>query len=251
MNIPPDRLIAHRGCPELFPENTLVGLQAAVAAGAKWLEFDVQITADHVPILYHDADATRVSGCTRLIAETELADLRRYGAWHFERFGNHFRGLPVSTLAQVIRWLARWNGVAAFVEIKPDSAPAIGVDKLVDIVFDVLAHAPMRSIAGVISKDERIVQRVLDTRWPAGWVLPHWHETSHAAAQRLEPDYLFCNVTRLPPDPADRWHGRWEWCVYTVDDAPAICSLLDQQVALVETNRFCELAREKKKDAQN
>ncbi|HEY9197768.1 MAG TPA: glycerophosphodiester phosphodiesterase family protein, partial [Gammaproteobacteria bacterium] len=50
----PPILIAHRGYAARHPENTLSALQAAVAAGARWLEFDVQLSADHEPVLLHD-----------------------------------------------------------------------------------------------------------------------------------------------------------------------------------------------------
>ena len=43
------QLIAHRGYSECYPENTLVGLEAALSAGANCVEFDVQFSSDGVP----------------------------------------------------------------------------------------------------------------------------------------------------------------------------------------------------------
>ena len=39
-------LIAHRGYPAHYPENTLIGLEAAIKAGAERIEFDIQLSAD-------------------------------------------------------------------------------------------------------------------------------------------------------------------------------------------------------------
>ena len=47
-------LVAHRGYAARYPENTRESLAAAVRAGARFLEFDVQLSADGVPVLLHD-----------------------------------------------------------------------------------------------------------------------------------------------------------------------------------------------------
>jgi glycerophosphoryl diester phosphodiesterase len=44
----------HRGARGLKPENTLVGFEVALDLGVSALETDLHLTADDVPILYHD-----------------------------------------------------------------------------------------------------------------------------------------------------------------------------------------------------
>jgi glycerophosphoryl diester phosphodiesterase len=44
----------HRGARAVFPENTLPGFQYAISAGADFVELDVAITADDIPVLSHD-----------------------------------------------------------------------------------------------------------------------------------------------------------------------------------------------------
>lgn len=54
---PPPRvplIIAHRGLPREFPENTLPSLSAALNAGANGLEIDLTLTADGRVVLWHD-----------------------------------------------------------------------------------------------------------------------------------------------------------------------------------------------------
>ncbi len=47
-------IIGHRGARGLYPENTLEGFARALAARVRYFEIDIAITADDVPVLYHD-----------------------------------------------------------------------------------------------------------------------------------------------------------------------------------------------------
>ena len=68
-------IIAHRGNAIEFPENTLQALASAVELGVRHLEFDVQLTADHVPVLLHDADLERVGGRPDVVHDLNWATL--------------------------------------------------------------------------------------------------------------------------------------------------------------------------------
>ena len=47
-------IIGHRGARGLHPENTLEAFALALAAGVRRFETDIAVTADDVPVLYHD-----------------------------------------------------------------------------------------------------------------------------------------------------------------------------------------------------
>lgn len=47
------KLIAHRGDHTVHPENTMEAFQAALDAGAYGVEFDVRLTADNIPVVFH------------------------------------------------------------------------------------------------------------------------------------------------------------------------------------------------------
>jgi glycerophosphoryl diester phosphodiesterase len=52
---------AHRGYwLEGIMENTLESLAAAKARGSEMVEFDVRLTSDYIPVLYHDANLKRL-----------------------------------------------------------------------------------------------------------------------------------------------------------------------------------------------
>lgn len=71
------KVIGHRGAAAYAPENTLASFREARRRGATWVETDVVLTADDVPILMHDESLRRTTGIDRLVAETRRADLPR------------------------------------------------------------------------------------------------------------------------------------------------------------------------------
>lgn len=46
-------IVAHRGVHHSLPENSLAAFEQAVNLGADAIEFDVRLSADHVPFVYH------------------------------------------------------------------------------------------------------------------------------------------------------------------------------------------------------
>ena len=69
------QVIGHRGAMAYAPENTLDSFREARRRGARWVEIDVKLTADGVPILMHDASLKRTMGIDRWVAETPRAEL--------------------------------------------------------------------------------------------------------------------------------------------------------------------------------
>jgi len=69
------QVIGHRGAMAYAPENTLASFREARRRGATWVEIDVKLTADGVPIVMHDASLERTVGVDRLVAETPRAEL--------------------------------------------------------------------------------------------------------------------------------------------------------------------------------
>ncbi|MDI1283271.1 MAG: glycerophosphodiester phosphodiesterase family protein [Reyranella sp.] len=96
------KVIGHRGAAAYAPENTLESFREARRRGATWVEIDVKLTADGVPIVMHDSSLKRTMGVDRLVAETPRADLPR----------------DVPTFEEAIACFAEL-GLGCNVEIKP------------------------------------------------------------------------------------------------------------------------------------
>jgi glycerophosphoryl diester phosphodiesterase len=113
--LPP--IIGHRGAAARAPENTLAGLRRAKTLGCRWIEFDVRLTADGVPVLCHDARLDRTTDGSGAVAIHSAATLRKYDAGRW--FGPAFAGERVPTLDEALL-LAAELGLGANIEIKSD-----------------------------------------------------------------------------------------------------------------------------------
>jgi glycerophosphoryl diester phosphodiesterase len=69
------KVIGHRGAAAYAPENTLASFREAHRRGATWVEIDVKLTRDGVPIVMHDASLKRTMGIDRLVVEMTRAEL--------------------------------------------------------------------------------------------------------------------------------------------------------------------------------
>jgi glycerophosphoryl diester phosphodiesterase len=112
--LPP--VIGHRGAAAAAPENTLASLRMASTLGATWVEFDVKLTADGVPILIHDDRLERTTDGLGRVSERTLAQIRVLdaGGW----FAPAFIGERVPTLEEALA-LCLDLGLGINVEIKP------------------------------------------------------------------------------------------------------------------------------------
>jgi glycerophosphoryl diester phosphodiesterase len=70
-------VVAHRGASVAQAENTLPAFEAAVAAGADVVEFDVRMTADGVAVVLHDPGVARTTNGTGLARDLDLRELKR------------------------------------------------------------------------------------------------------------------------------------------------------------------------------
>lgn len=109
-------VIGHRGAAGLAPENTLVSLRRAKLEGAQWVEFDVMLSADAVPVLFHDDKVNRTTNGKGAVNKLDYATLSQLdaGSW----FDATFKGAHIPSFTEAIQTLAE-EGLGANVEIKP------------------------------------------------------------------------------------------------------------------------------------
>ena len=233
-------LIGHRGEPDTWPENSLLGFQSVLEAGARLIETDVQITADGIAILSHDPSTSRVTGTDLQITTTDYKTLRALPAAYPERFGDQYRNLHITRLEELVDLLQQWPDARVFIEIKQASIDAHGTHKVVETVLDIIDPIVPQCI--LISFDyDTLVHARQHSQLPIGWVLREWSSDSQSRALKLAPDYLFCNRKRLPAGSEPLWRGPWQWVVYTINVASEVAPFLQRGTQLIETNRIRQL----------
>ena len=235
-------LVAHRGEPESFPENSLPGFEHAIRHGARYVECDVHITADGVPILSHDANLLKLTGKQIIIADHDWEEIRDMPAGYSERFGDQFEDLRIATLEQFVDLMAKQDHVKSFIELKQSSIDYWGL-KAVDLVMKTLQ--PILSDCIMISfNDDAIAHARKHFDVPIGWVLPEWLERNREIATELAPEYLFVDTEFCPEDQAELFSGLWEWVAYTVNTAEEVEKYAGLGIELIETDRFSKLRQE-------
>jgi len=121
-------LCGHRGACGIAPENTLVSFRKALELGADFIEFDVQLSADGVPIIFHDDTLARTTdkGGRHFPDELTLAQLKALdaGSW----FNRQFAGTQIPTLDEVLDEFGGCIGLNIEIKSRPGENPANGIE---------------------------------------------------------------------------------------------------------------------------
>ena len=232
--MPPPTIIAHRGNAAEFPENTLEALGSAVDLGVTHLELDVQLCVDRVPLLLHDADFRRMSGRSESVFDLDWSAISTLPMGEPARFGDRYAELRACSLARFATALAGWPGVTAFIEIKRASLRKFGQAAVLEQVTTCLG--PVRNRCVIISFDRPcLVELRRGGAARIGWVLDGYDDLARAAADALAPEFLFCDLEKLPPGGARLWSGPWDWAVYEIRDAATARAVHARGATFVET----------------
>ena len=121
-------IIAHRGYSDKAPENTIASFDLAIDKGFNIFEFDIQLTKDSIPIVFHDYDLERICGIKLKINEIEFKDIAKYdvGIW----FGKEFKNEKIPSFEKILNRYK--NKVHLQIELKSHEK------KLAKLVIDLL-----------------------------------------------------------------------------------------------------------------
>ncbi|MDR4532619.1 glycerophosphodiester phosphodiesterase [Glutamicibacter sp. PS] len=127
---PEVRVIGHRGASGVAPENTLAAVAAAVRCGARYIEVDVQLSADGVPFIFHDETGRRTTNIAEVFPRRARRPITTFTWAELQRLevGSHFSaafaGERIAHLDEVRDAVHGQCGL--FIEIKnPKNSPGI------------------------------------------------------------------------------------------------------------------------------
>lgn len=137
---PYPRICAHRGFSTVAPENSLPAFGAAVAMGAKEIEFDLWPTADGEIVSCHDDTLERVSTGTGKIYEHTYAELKTldFGV----KFGEKFKGLRIVRFEEILQKLGGHTIMNIHIKELGKPYPQAYMEKIVSLVrrYDCAKH---------------------------------------------------------------------------------------------------------------
>jgi glycerophosphoryl diester phosphodiesterase len=111
----PAFIAGHRGDRSSAPENTLPAMQNALQSELTFVETDIQLSADGVPVLIHDATVDRTTNGTGPVASLTLAQLKSLdaGSWYSDKYA----GTTIPTLDEFLAIFAN-SKKKALLELK-------------------------------------------------------------------------------------------------------------------------------------
>ena len=194
-------VIGHRGARSLFPENTVAGFRAALAAGVRSFEIDIAMTRDGVPVLSHDpalspsltrdASGAWLRTAGRVIHRMDFAELAAFDIGRIRPHSRAARSFPrqlpvdgatIPALEEVLRLhpSAQWTLEIKTSPVRPQLTAA--PEAIVEAVAAIVDRAGAAS---------RVVVQSFDWRGPRH-------------LRRLRPDLAYAWLTA---DSTRAWRG--------------------------------------------
>ncbi|MEK6747782.1 MAG: glycerophosphodiester phosphodiesterase family protein [Pseudomonadota bacterium] len=239
--MPIPELVAHRGYAARFPENTLPAVEAAIAAGARHVEIDVQLSRDGVPMVFHDADLLRMLGRDEVFFAHNADALARESC--FYPMGASGVRASIPRLRDFIAVLCAHPNVTAYVEIKEESLDVFGIETMVRQILADVQPAGNQVVLISFSLAALEMARAQDSHTRCGWVLHRWDEPSRLAALRTKPEFLICNYTKIQPRMGALWPGPWAWMLYEVTQPQLAIDLAGLGARYIETMHIAPMAQ--------
>lgn len=241
--IHPKQLVAHRGYQAKYPENTTLSLNKAIAAGAHFIELDIQFSLDQLPIIYHDTNLRRVSGADVEIAKTSREQLLKYAAYEPERLGEQFIEEPIPPLESLVEILQSHPQVTAFVELKEESIAHCGREIISESVYSILR--PVMSQVVIMSFDYQLAVAAREAEWPlVGVVLRNWSDLDHPLVSRARPDYIYVDHKLVPADfdrDSTQQLNNCKLVTYEIGNNQLAQELLGRGIDMLETFEIAQL----------
>lgn len=181
MSLALPKVIGHRGACAYAPENTLASMKIAKDLGVEWVEFDVQLSSDGIPVIFHDDELDRTTNGTGMLFEKNLLELKQLdaGSW----FGKEFFQEKIPTLQELLMFLAKLK-MSINLEIKP----SVGTDEeTVCAVIETLKYWPkeLPIILSSFSWSVLALLRQKGINLPIAMLMHEWHENWADYAKQL------------------------------------------------------------------
>ncbi|XP_045470742.1 glycerophosphodiester phosphodiesterase 1-like [Harmonia axyridis] len=128
-------VVAHRGAGIDAPENTLAAFKNCKENNCNYIEFDVSMTADNVPVVFHDRTTGRLADQNLEINKTNWATLKKLNLSIKHPKRERFPRTTISTLEETVTHLLA-TGQKMFIDVKHKDP------RLIKVILDIYEKYP-------------------------------------------------------------------------------------------------------------
>lgn len=164
------KIWAHRGCSQLYPENTLLAFEKAISVeGLTGIELDIQLTKDEEIVVIHDERVDRTTEGIGYVKDYTLKEIKRL---HIYADANRTQHIP--TIGEVLDFIEPKlkTGMKLNIELKNNLYPYFGMEeKIVGIIQKrdlenavVYSTFYAKSLEKLNKLDSRVELAILDSR---------------------------------------------------------------------------------------
>jgi glycerophosphoryl diester phosphodiesterase len=235
-------VIAHRGARGSAPENTLAAYKRAKEEGAVWVETDVKLTHDGVPILMHDDELDRTTNGKGLVADMPWSEFQKLdaGGW----FDPQFSGERVPALSEFLAFVFAQN-LRVNLELKPcpGRTQATAMVTLIEAA-KVWPHSAPPPLISSFDVEALVIASGLHPEWPRGLLLEEWSEDWGDLVRRTKADAIHVDEEILTKGRVDAFlQARLPVLAFTVNDPARMKELLHWGVTAVFTDHPGQLIK--------
>ena len=151
----------HRGCACDAPENSIAAMKEGIRRGADYLEIDIQLTKDGIPVVFHDVQLDKKTNLSGYVHEYTFAQLKEEAA-------------GLCTLEEAMQW---GYGRAAFFGLELKTVPLkmqAQNRKLAEKIPSILRNTGMTANVFVFGQDYQVLKylRALAPEVTLGLIVP-------------------------------------------------------------------------------
>jgi glycerophosphoryl diester phosphodiesterase len=218
-------VIGHRGSAATEPENTLRALRAGMNC-AHFVEVDLRMTLDGVPIIMHDATIDRTTNGQGKVSDLTFSDLQQFDAG---------KGEVIPALTEVLRLVEGRCGLVVELKEVRDPGPVLELigKSAVNPLLIVSFHAP------ALKEVKRTLRHAR-----TGLIFSHSYPDPLEIAVIINADMIFPRFNLLTPALVEEAHHRYLMVVpWTLNTAAEIRTVVEMQADGFATDDPCQAKR--------
>lgn len=214
-----NQCVAHRGFSGIAPENTMAAVKLAMAQeDVRWVEVDVQLSKDGVPLLIHDFTLNRTTNGRGPVKEKTWAELRALdaGSWKSKAY----KGERLISLDEFLDAVA--GRLCANIELKTEGNMYPGLEEK---VISAVKRRHMEREVVLTSFEPRILAKIkeIGRSIRTGLIIDNQPKDLLLRLQLLHCSFLSIHYRALSAELAEKAFKRGiEVMAWTMDEAKAL-----------------------------